>query len=144
MLAPTVLVFGLINPLGWLLTSIGLQKRSLTIALVIAPVVMTAYVLGLPYGFAGVAFPYSAAMVLWVIPHVLWCLNGTTISARDLFWATWRPFLSAVVAAAFAFGAQFYIGDEVAPLLSLVLGGGIMAAVYLSMLLFGMGRIGFI
>ena len=85
MLAPTVLVFGLINPLAWLLTSIGLQKRSLTIALVIAPVVMTAYVLGLPYGPAGVAFAYSAAMVLWVIPHVLWCLNGTTISARDLF-----------------------------------------------------------
>src|SRR5262249_46728801 len=36
LLAPTILVFGIINPLGWLLLSIGLQWRSLTIALVIA------------------------------------------------------------------------------------------------------------
>jgi O-antigen/teichoic acid export membrane protein len=43
LLAPTILIFGMINPLSWLLFSIGLQVRSLKIALAIAPIVVTAY-----------------------------------------------------------------------------------------------------
>ena len=100
LLAPTILIFGMINPLAWLLMSIGLQVRSLRIALVIAPLVITAYVIGLPFGPSGVAFAYSAAMTVWLVPHILWCLHGTVISPRDLFLAIIRPLLSAVVAAA--------------------------------------------
>ena len=37
LLAPTILVFGMINPTAWLLQSMGLQERSLKIALVLAP-----------------------------------------------------------------------------------------------------------
>ena len=55
LLAPTILVFGIINPLGWLLQSIGLQERSLKIAFVIAPLVCFAYLIGIPYGPNGVA-----------------------------------------------------------------------------------------
>lgn len=50
LLTPTILVFALINPFVWLLYSIGLVGRSLKIALVIAPLVILAYLLGLPYG----------------------------------------------------------------------------------------------
>jgi PST family polysaccharide transporter len=53
LLTPTILIFGIINPLGWLLLAIGLQGRSLAIAMVIAPLVITAYVVGLPYGPSG-------------------------------------------------------------------------------------------
>ena len=117
LLTPTVLIFGMINPFGWLLLSIGLQGRSLAIALVIAPLVITAYVIGLPYGPSGVAFAYSAAMTLWLVPHVAWCLHGTMISPWDLFLAVSRPFLSGIVAAAFAFGVQFYFGQLESPVL---------------------------
>jgi PST family polysaccharide transporter len=41
LLTPTVLIFGMINPLAWLLLSIGLQARSLKIAPAIAPIVIT-------------------------------------------------------------------------------------------------------
>jgi O-antigen/teichoic acid export membrane protein len=71
LLTPTILIFGIINPLGWLLLAIGLQGRSLTIAMVSAPLVITAYVVGLPYGPSGVALAYSSAMTLWLIPHVV-------------------------------------------------------------------------
>ena len=63
-LTPTVLIFAIINPLGWLLLSVGLQTRSLRVAMVIAPIVIVSYVIGLPYGPAGVAFAYSAGMTL--------------------------------------------------------------------------------
>src|SRR5581483_3031542 len=49
LLAPTVLVFALINPLGWLLISLGKVGRSLKVALVLAPVVMAGYLSGLRY-----------------------------------------------------------------------------------------------
>ena len=57
LLTPTILIFGIINPMGWLLFSIGLQVRSLKIALVIAPLVITAYVIGLPFGPSGSRSP---------------------------------------------------------------------------------------
>ncbi|MBV9623089.1 MAG: lipopolysaccharide biosynthesis protein, partial [Acidobacteria bacterium] len=47
LLAPTMLIFALINPLGWLLLSIGEAGKSLRIALVISPIVIAGYVAGL-------------------------------------------------------------------------------------------------
>ena len=43
LLAPTILVFGMINPTAWLLQSIGLQERSLKIAFVLCPIVICSY-----------------------------------------------------------------------------------------------------
>ena len=138
LLAPTVLIFGIINPLAWLLISTGLQGRSLRIALVIAPLVITAYVIGLPFGPTGVAFAYSAAMTVWLVPHVLWCLHGTAVSPQDLFLAISRPLLSAVVAAAVAFGAHFFLGGWRPLWLSLAVDATVMIAVYFTMLFFVM------
>jgi len=106
LLAPTIAIFAIINPLGWLMYSIGLVARSLRIALVFAPIMIAGYVLGLPYGPKGVAFAYSAVMILWVIPHILWCIHGTVISFRDILLAVSRPLTSATVAGVVAYGAQ--------------------------------------
>src|SRR5262245_37554008 len=54
-LAPTIVALALINPMGWFLFSSGRVVRSLKIALLIAPVVMIGYVVGLPHGVSGVA-----------------------------------------------------------------------------------------
>ncbi|MBR0960133.1 lipopolysaccharide biosynthesis protein [Bradyrhizobium japonicum] len=140
LLTPTILVFGIINPLAWLLYSAGLQVRSLKIALVIAPLVIASYLIGLPYGPTGVAFAYSAAMVLWLIPHIFWCLHGTLISPRDLLFAAGRPLIAGVAAAAVALVVQLYLGGLESHFLRLLLGGGIIAAIYLWILLFLMGQ----
>jgi PST family polysaccharide transporter len=138
LLTPTVLIFGMINPFSWLLLSIGLQGRSLRIALVIAPLVITAYVIGLPYGPSGIAFAYSAAMTLWLVPHIVWCLYGTLISPWDLLLPVSRPILSGIVAAAFAAGTQFYFAQLESPFLRLAFGGAVMLVLYVWMLLFVM------
>jgi PST family polysaccharide transporter len=140
LLTPTILIFAVINPFGWLLYSIGLVGRSLKIALVIAPLVITAYVIGLPYGPTGVAFAYSAVMTLWLVPHIAWCIHGTMISSRDILKASSQPFLSAIVAAAFAFTAQFFYGELFSPFPRLLLGGSILLLSYLWMLLYVMGQ----
>jgi PST family polysaccharide transporter len=140
LLAPTVLVLGIINPTSWLLLSIGLQIRSLRIALVIAPLMISAYLVGLPYGPNGIALAYSVAMTLWLVPHVVWCLHNTPISAWELFVATWRPLLASILAAAMAFGAQLFL-DELRPSVQrLFVGGFVLVGCYLGILLFIMGR----
>jgi len=140
LLAPTILIFGLINPFAWLLFSTGYVGRSLKIALVIAPLAIASYLIGLPHGPSGVAFAYSAAMTLWVIPHIVWCIHGTIISSRDILQTVKRPLISGIVAASLAFGVQFFVGQLLSPFLRLMLGGGVMLVSYLFILLYVMGQ----
>jgi PST family polysaccharide transporter len=135
LLSPTILVFAMINPMGWLLISTGRVGRSLKIALVLAPLVISAYLIGLPYGASGVAFAYSAVMMLWLIPHIAWCIHGTVISARDLIQAAGKPLFSAICAAVIAFVVQIFLGQSLSPFLRLLLGGSVLISSYLWLLL---------
>jgi PST family polysaccharide transporter len=141
LLTPTILVFGIINPTGWLLQSVGLHRRSLHIALVIAPLVVAACVAGLPYGAAGVAFAFSAAMTLWLVPHVIWCTRGTMISVSDLLLAIWRPLVASLLSAAVALGAVLFCGAGSTPFLRFLVGAGVMAGSYACTLLFIMRQL---
>jgi PST family polysaccharide transporter len=114
--------------------------RSLKTALVIAPLVITGYIVGLPHGPRGVAFAYSAVMTAWVIPHIAWCVHGTAVSMRDIFRTVARPLLSGLVAAALAFGVQLVSGHAFSPLIRLALGGTVLLGAYLAMLLYVMGE----
>jgi O-antigen/teichoic acid export membrane protein len=140
LLSPTILILAMINPLAWLLFSVGMVGRSFRMGLAIAPLVMTGYILGLPYGPRGVAFGYSAVMTLWVVPHIALCIRGTTISLRDITLSIGRPFLSGLAAAAFAFALEFLYGRSLAPLPRLILGATALLTVYAGMLLYVMGQ----
>jgi PST family polysaccharide transporter len=135
LLAPTILVFALINPFAWLLFSLGMVGRSLKTALVMSPIVVIAYVVGLPYGPTGLALAYSVAMVLWIVPHVLWCIHGTMIAPRDLLKAAGRILLSAGVASIVGLTVQVACRSLSWPVLRLMLGASALAISYLWMLL---------
>jgi PST family polysaccharide transporter len=98
LLAPTVLVFAIANPLGWLLCSLGLVQRALKMGAVISPLMIVGYLVGLPYGAKGVAIAYSSVMLLWVIPVIAWSVHGTAISLRDVLGTVWRPLGSSIIA----------------------------------------------
>jgi PST family polysaccharide transporter len=140
LLAPTILISAMMSPFSWLLFSIGRVGRSLKIALVIAPLVIVGYVLGLPYGPRGVAFGYSAAMALWLVPHILWCTHDTAISFRDILLALGRPLLSAGVGVPLALALQMAFGRSLSPLPRLVAGGALFFGVYSAVLFYGMGQ----
>jgi O-antigen/teichoic acid export membrane protein len=135
LLAPSVLVLGVMQPVAWLLMALGLQERSLKISFVLAPIVISSYLIGLPYGPAGVALAFSTAMVLWLVPHVVWSLRGTSVSALDVFSAASRPALAAVLAGLVALSVQALASSISIPIVRLALGGTIMLAVYAFVLL---------
>jgi PST family polysaccharide transporter len=140
LLAPTTLSFAIVNPLGWLLSSVGLVGRGLKIALVLGPVMIAGYLIGLPYGPKGVACAYSAVMVLCIVPLVAWATSGTVISLRDILLVVSRPLLSGIVATGLAFGLQLLYGPLLLPLPRLVLGVTLVFSAYLGMLLYVMGQ----
>ena len=135
LLAPTILIFALINPLGWLLFSLGMIGRSLKVAMVLAPLVVSGYLIGLPHGPTGVALGYSTVMMLWVVPHIAWCVHGTGITLRNIGAVLSRPLISGLIAAVLPSALLFFSGHLLSPLLRLVIGGGLFASVYLAMLL---------
>ena len=110
LLAPTILAFAMVNPLGWLLISLGLVKRSLYMALAIAPFTIAACLIGVSRGPWGVALAYSTVMSLWVVPAIAWAVHGTAISLRDVVGAASRPLIASVVAAATAWAARSVYG----------------------------------
>lgn len=138
-LAPTVLIFAIINPLGWLLFAMGMVKRSIKIALVLAPVVIAGYSIGLRYGSTGVALGFSVAMTVWALPHIAWGVYGTPISFLDVLKVMIKPLLSGAVAVTLALGAQVLLRSWM-PLPRLMLEAFILMAAYTGMLLYGMGQ----
>jgi O-antigen/teichoic acid export membrane protein len=138
LLAPTILAFALIDPFSWLLVSIGKVMRSLKIGLVIAPLVIAAYFIGLPHGPKGVAIGYSAMMMLLIIPVIAWCKHGTVITSRDVWRAVRPPVLSGLVAAAFTLGVSLFLIQGLSPVPRLIMGAAAMIGSYLGMLLFAM------
>jgi O-antigen/teichoic acid export membrane protein len=141
LLAPTIITFTLVNPLGWYLYATGRASRSLKIALVGAPLVIMAYCIGLPFGVQGVALAYSTMMILWLIPHIAWCIHGTKISAKAILTAIGKPLVAGLMAVITLVGLQYCFSS---PMLSgwlrLLLGSSIMLVVYAWCLLVVLGQ----
>jgi O-antigen/teichoic acid export membrane protein len=140
LLAPTVMVFAMINPLSWLMFSTGRVARSLKIGLVLAPLLISAYALGLPHGPSGVAFAFSVMMVLLAAPVIIWAIHGTIFSLLDFIRAATPPVLSAIVAAGVSLGLKLLFGPHLSAFPRLILEGGALMMTYLWMLLIVMGK----
>jgi PST family polysaccharide transporter len=139
LLAPTILIFAMINPLSWLLFSLGLVGRSLKIALVLAPIVIVGYLVGLSHGPKGVALGYTIAMAAWIVPHIAWSVRGTVVSFRDILMTVSRPLLSGVVAAVPALAVHLLL-PSLSPLFRLFLESGVLVALYAAVLFYPMGQ----
>jgi len=140
LLAPTVLVFGVVNPFGWLLMATGHSIRSLQIALMITPAVLLGYVIGLPYGPAGVATGFSCAMIVMVVPALRWAIKGTLISGRDIMREMVSPLLSAAVGAIATLAVRNYTEAINIPLWRLSAESAVLFSVYALVLVFAMNQ----
>ncbi len=138
--SPTIASLAIINPLGWLIYSLGLAQRNVKITAVFAPIMIAGCLLGLPYGPRGVAFAYSAVTTLWVLPHIAWCVTGTPIAFRDVLLAASRPLASGVVAGGLAFATHGLYGQSFSPLIRLTLGTSVVFTTFFGILLFVAGQ----
>ena len=135
LLAPTILAFAMINPFAWLMLSTGKTVRSLLIACMIAPIVILGYTIGLQAGPQGVAAGYSVAMVLIIVPMIVWAKHGTLISMSDVALAIVRPLASATIASAATWWLIPHIAEVEPALLRLVIASSVLFSVYLYVLL---------
>jgi O-antigen/teichoic acid export membrane protein len=143
LLSPTILVFAICNPLGWLLDALGLVGRGLRIALAFAPLMVTGILIGLQYGPVGVAFAYSFVMAVWALPVIAWAVRGTAVSVSDILTAVIRPLLSGALAALIALGVRFSCGNYLAVLPRAVVESTTLFAAFGLILLFILGQKGF-
>jgi len=139
LLAPTTLTFAIVNPLGWLISSLGLAARGLRMALVITPVMIAGYFVGLPYGPAGVAIAYSTVMALWIVPAVAWAVRGTVLSTREVLMTVSRPLAVGVAAGALAYGVGLAC-YQMPPLPRLVIETAVLLLTYAVLLVFATGQ----
>lgn len=139
LLAPTILVFAIANPLGWLLTALGLVGRGLRISFVIGPLMILGYVIGLSHGPRGVALAYSTVMIFWAVPAILWCIHGTVFSFLDIIRVIARPVASIVPAAIVGAAFHFFVVGRLGAWPRLTLECAILLLAYLTILLFAGG-----
>jgi PST family polysaccharide transporter len=107
---------------------------------VLATIMITSYVIGLPYGPKGVAFAYSAALTLWLIPHITWAVHRTPISLWDVLLTVSRPLASSILAGGPAFAVHVICTQSVSPLPRLVLETSTLFVAYFATLLFAVGQ----
>jgi PST family polysaccharide transporter len=140
LLAPTIFISAIGNPLGWLLYSTGRVGRSIKMSLVSTPIMIASYFLALPYGPRGMALVYSAFMMVWIIPAATWAVRGTPISVWDIVRAVKWPLASSIAAGGLAFGFRLGYGHLLAAFPRLVLECAILFGAYLAVLLFASGQ----
>jgi O-antigen/teichoic acid export membrane protein len=140
LLAPTILVFAIANPLSWLLSSIGLVSRLLKMGLVIAPVMIAGYFVAVPYGPKGVALAVSAIMILWLVPLLTWALHDTSISPLDIVPVVGKPLISGVLAGVPAFAIRLLCSQFFQPFPRLVVELVVLFGVFFGILFFATGQ----
>jgi O-antigen/teichoic acid export membrane protein len=134
LLAPTILCFAIVNPLGWLIYSLGMASRGLRMALVVAPFMIAGYALGLPYGPRGVALAYSMVTLLWVVPAIAWAVHGTAVSTEEVLITASRPLACGIAAGALALAVGLACG-RFHPLPRLFTETAVLFSSYIAMLL---------
>ena len=139
LLAPTILTFAIVNPLGWLIYSLGLASRGVRMALVLAPVLIGGYAVGLVQGPKGVAFAYSLVMTLWVVPAIAWAVRDTMLTTGEVLRVAAKPLASGLAAAAVAFGASQFLAG-LTPLVRLIGETTVLLVAYGGFLLFVAGE----
>jgi PST family polysaccharide transporter len=140
LLAPVALVLAVVNPLSWLVSSMGRMGRALSISTAAAPLVILGIVLGLSHGPKGVALGYSSALTLLLIPIAAWSKLGTGVTWAGLWGATKPPFLSGLLAGAAGLLVKLTLGGRLPLIPYLIVGIGFVLGIYAWVLLITMNQ----
>jgi PST family polysaccharide transporter len=136
LLAPTILAFAFTNPFVWLMLASGWAGRCVRIAVVVTPVLILSYALGLKHGPQGVAVRFSITMVLFIVPVLLWAKHGTLITMRDILRAVTPASMSIAIGSAATLAVQPMLGRVEPPFVRLIAESTVLFGVYLLSLLF--------
>jgi PST family polysaccharide transporter len=139
-LMPSVLAFALLSPFYQLLLALDLTARSLRMALVIGPIMMVSYVIGMQWGALGAAAGLSAGLVAWFVPHLAWSVHGTPVTLTEALKAIGLPLLASAAAGACGLMALSTWGEGDTHGIRLLIALPVFTAVYAFLLLVVMGQ----
>lgn len=130
----------LTNPTGWLLISLGYTKRYRNLGLLNSFVIVLAFIVGLPFGSAGVAVSYSIAMAILFVPTWWITVRGTPLAPSQIFSSIAHPLAAGLIAGATTYALAFAKPDSVNGMTWRFGGVGFFIMAYLSILLGALGR----
>jgi O-antigen/teichoic acid export membrane protein len=140
LLTPTILVWAVVNPFAWLMLARGLAGRCAKIGLVVTPLLILSYALGLQRGPDGVAAGLSITMILSVVPVLRWAKRGTLITVRDILRAARPVSISIAIGAAATVAARPMLDRVDSAFVRLITESTVFLGAYLSTLLFVMDQ----
>jgi hypothetical protein len=117
-----------------------MRGRALSICAARTLLVIPGILLGLSHGPEGVALGYSTALTLVAIPIVAWSKLGTGVRWVDLWTATKPAFVSGLLGGAAGLLVKLTLADSLAPISCLLVGVGLIVAIYTGTLLFVMNQ----
>jgi O-antigen/teichoic acid export membrane protein len=132
MLAPASALQVGFTTIGWLLQSQGRADRSFYLATVMAPIYILSFIVGLPWGAAGVAAAYTVANVALFIPGFMYGIRDTAITLPDIARSMLPSAILVLIAVPVVFAAQVLVSAEWSPLPRLMLAAALIAIVMMA------------
>jgi O-antigen/teichoic acid export membrane protein len=100
---PVAGTIGLVN------VSLGQSGRYLRWTFIVTPVIMAAFLAGLPWGPLGVAAAYAIAIQGMRFPALWYAFRYAPVKTTDFLKAVWRPFAVSGIMLLFMLGARHYL-----------------------------------
>jgi PST family polysaccharide transporter len=140
LLAPAAALGVMGYPWGMLLIALGQTRKYRMIGIVSAAVIVSSFLIGVPFGIRGVALAYSIALVVLVVPSQWVITKNTPVAVGDVF-KSWAP---SMFAASLAAVASFLVSHvalaDATEWVAALAGASAFGGVYLSILLVGFGK----
>ena len=99
-LAFAALLQPLMSTSSWIYISMGKTRNMFFWGLVSVPVIVASFFIGLPWGAYGISVSYAVSNYLLIVPCFYFALKICPISAADIIYSTYRPFIVGVIIAA--------------------------------------------
>ncbi len=119
------------NITGILYIALGRTERMFKWGLMSSSWIVTSFFIGLPFGAQGVALAYSLAVVIMIIPLILYAISGTFLTLGDFLSGIKYPGLSTLFASLISLAVHKYFSASDSPWLPLAITTPVMLIGYL-------------
>ena len=118
------------NAMGWVYISLGRTRRMFAWSLMVVPVFVLSFVLGLPFGAKGVALSYSSAVCLAVLPCIAFAVQASPADVKSVIRVIFAPTLAGILAS--VLGVVWLMETRWSPALELITTAALTGAIYLA------------
>ena len=97
---------------GLVMLSHGYSKRYMHLTSLTSAMISISFVAGVPFGIEGVAYGYTTANLLIMIPLIHYGLRGTPLTLRVILQAVKGPIVAAVFAGVSVYGVHTFVTND--------------------------------